>query len=90
MKTYFRLLSFAKPIEKFAIPYVLATILAILFNTINFTLLAPLLDTLFNASVTEAEVVNATDKPSPLNILSFFKYYVNNITHLFLNFKAYF
>jgi len=48
MKDYFRLLSFAKPIEKFAIPYVIATLLYILFNTLNLALLAPLLDTLFN------------------------------------------
>lgn len=47
MKTYFRLLSFAKPIEKFAIPYVIATIFAVIFNTFLFTLLGPLLETLF-------------------------------------------
>lgn len=47
MKDYFRLLSFAKPIEKFAIPYVITTLLYILFNTLNLALLAPLLDTLF-------------------------------------------
>lgn len=48
MKTYFRLLSFAKPIEKFAIPYFLFTTLAVIFNTFNLTLLAPLLKTLFS------------------------------------------
>jgi subfamily B ATP-binding cassette protein MsbA len=48
MKDYFRLLSFAKPIEKFAIPYIFATILYIIFNTLNLALLAPLLNTLFN------------------------------------------
>lgn len=47
MKIYFRLLSFAKPIEKFAIPYVIATLFAITFNTFLFTLLGPLLETLF-------------------------------------------
>lgn len=47
MKTYFRLLSFAKPIEKFAIPYIITTLLAIVFNTLNLALLAPLLQTLF-------------------------------------------
>lgn len=47
MKTYFRLLSFAKPIEKFAIPYLIATLLAIFFNTFNFALLSPLLEILF-------------------------------------------
>ncbi|WP_217603316.1 ABC transporter ATP-binding protein [Chitinophaga sp. GbtcB8] len=48
MKTYFRLLSFAKPIEKYAIPYVLFTLLAVLFGALNLALLAPLLTTLFN------------------------------------------
>ncbi|MDF3077793.1 MAG: transporter ATP-binding protein [Sphingobacteriaceae bacterium] len=47
MKTYFRLLSFAKPLGKFAIPYTLVTAVAILFNTLNFALLAPFLNTLF-------------------------------------------
>ncbi len=47
MKTYFRLLSFAKPIEKFAIPYVIATLFAITFNTFLFTLLGPLMQALF-------------------------------------------
>ena len=46
MKTYFRLLSFAKPIEKFAIPYVIATILSVLFGTLNLALLVPLFETL--------------------------------------------
>ncbi|MET3112751.1 subfamily B ATP-binding cassette protein MsbA [Pedobacter sp. CG_S7] len=46
MKTYFRLLSFAKPIEKFAIPYVIATLLSVLFGVLNLTLLAPLFETL--------------------------------------------
>jgi subfamily B ATP-binding cassette protein MsbA len=47
MKTYFRLLSFAKPIEKFAIPYILATIITVVFSTLNLALLAPLLTALF-------------------------------------------
>ncbi len=46
MKTYFRLLSFAKPLEKFAIPYILTTLLYIVFSTLNLTLLSPLFDTL--------------------------------------------
>lgn len=50
MKTYFRLLSFAKPLGKFAVPYVLCTLLAVIFNTLNLALLAPLLMTLFESS----------------------------------------
>ncbi|MGY3054250.1 subfamily B ATP-binding cassette protein MsbA [Pedobacter sp. UYEF25] len=48
MKTYFRLLSFAKPIEKFAIPYVITTLLSIIFGTLNLALLGPLFDTLLS------------------------------------------
>lgn len=47
MKTYLRLLSFAKPIEKYAIPYILCTLITVFFGTLNLALLMPLLDTLF-------------------------------------------
>lgn len=72
MKTYFRLLSFAKPIEKFAIPYFLFTTLAIIFNTFNLTLLAPLLKTLFSGNSTDAVVL----KPANwYNVVEYFNYY---------------
>ncbi|MET0572761.1 MAG: ABC transporter ATP-binding protein [Pedobacter agri] len=63
MKIYFRLLSFAKPIEKFAIPYIIATLFAILFNTFLFTLLGPLLETLFvkDAPTTLSKVSSSID-----------------------------
>ena len=60
MKTYFRLLSFAKPIEKFAIPYVIATILSIVFGTLNLTLLVPLFETLMPASANAAKSITQT------------------------------
>lgn len=67
MKDYFRLLSYARPIEKFAIPYIIATLLYILFNTLNLALLAPLLDTLFNsdaaiAGAKAAKTISIEDK----------------------------
>jgi len=79
MKTYFRLLSFAKPIEKFAIPYVIATIFAILFNTFLFTLLGPLMQALFIKneqipSVKPAETASFID-PTVL-----FQEYINKIS----------
>ncbi|MGV8877880.1 MAG: ABC transporter ATP-binding protein [Sphingobacteriaceae bacterium] len=73
MKTYFRLLSFAKPIEKFAIPYIIATVLAIIFNTLNLALLMPLMDTLFSDKTTAAVVVM---KPGLFDIMGSFDYYV--------------
>lgn len=47
MKTYFRLLSFAKPLGKFAAPYFIFTLLYAVFNTIVFSLLMPVLNVLF-------------------------------------------
>ena len=76
MKTYLRLLSFAKPIEKFAIPYIFSTLLAILFNTLNFALLAPLLDTLFSGNTYKPTAIVA-EKPSMWDIMAIFKFYVN-------------
>ena len=72
MKTYFRLLSFAKPIEKFAIPYAIFTIFSVIFNTLNLALLVPLLNTLFNNTPT------ANAKPATstgFNIIDSFNYY---------------
>lgn len=57
MKTYFRLLSYAKPLNKFAIPYVLTTLLSVLFATLNLALVIPLLHTLFNTNECATEVV---------------------------------
>ncbi|MFM6975969.1 MAG: ABC transporter transmembrane domain-containing protein, partial [Sphingobacteriaceae bacterium] len=78
MKTYFRLLTFAKPIEKFAIPYILTTILAIIFNTLNLALLAPLLQTLFFQDHTAIGQVLV--KPTGLDVMAQFKYYIQIVT----------
>ena len=41
-------MAFAKPIEKYAIPYSIFSLLSILFSTLNLALLVPLLTILFN------------------------------------------
>ncbi len=64
MKTYFRLLSYARPISKFAWPYVMFTLLSVLFGTLNLALLAPLLTVLFNNS----EAVKTTSNDGWHNI----------------------
>jgi subfamily B ATP-binding cassette protein MsbA len=75
MKTYFRLLSFAKPIEKFAIPYILTTLLTVIFSTLNLALLAPLLQTLFSGKGSTIQPLGV--KPSFFDIMGTFRYYVN-------------
>lgn len=71
MKTYFRLLSYAKPIGRYAIPYVFCTLITVVFSTLNLALLAPLLHTLFNTG--SAEVVTRPDQWH--DILGYFNYY---------------
>ncbi|MBT0810565.1 ABC transporter ATP-binding protein [Litoribacter ruber] len=76
MKTYFRLLSFAKPIEKFAIPYLIFTLLGVIFNTLNLALLAPLLNTLFSS-----KDAGPTRKPEswtdPVGYLNYYAHLAN-------------
>ena len=46
-KTYIRLLGFAKPISKYAVPYFFFTALHALFNTFNYAMIIPILNTMF-------------------------------------------
>ena len=73
MKTYFRLLAFAKPIEKFAIPYLIFTVLGVIFNTLNLALLAPLLSTLFNSAEGVEEVVSKPENWT--DVFGYLNYY---------------
>lgn len=76
MKTYFRLLSFAKPIEKFAIPYVIFTILYVVFSTLVFPLLIPLLQLLFLSGSTKP-ITHLVQPSSSLDLTGWFNYYMN-------------
>ncbi|MGV3684046.1 MAG: ABC transporter ATP-binding protein [Daejeonella sp.] len=48
MKTFFRLLRFATPVENFAVPFFITSILGVIFGLLNFTLLIPVFELLFN------------------------------------------
>lgn len=58
MKTYFRLLSFAKPIGRYATPYFIFTLLYAIFNTVVFSLLMPILDVLFKQDSSKSKVAD--------------------------------
>jgi subfamily B ATP-binding cassette protein MsbA len=49
VKTYFRLLAFAKPYRNYLPAYILLVIPAVLFGAFNFSLIIPLLNVLFNS-----------------------------------------
>ncbi len=46
-KTYLRLLGFAKPLSRYAVPYFFYAALHALFNTCNYALITPILKTMF-------------------------------------------
>lgn len=81
MKTYFRLLSFAKPIEKYAIPYIICTFITVIFGTLNLALLVPLLQVLFKGTGDPDLVVSvAAQKPEGwTDIGGWFTYYSDKL-----------
>ncbi|RCR70238.1 ABC transporter ATP-binding protein [Larkinella punicea] len=64
MKTYFRLLSYARPLGRFLTPFLLTSMLASVFGVLNFTLLIPLLDVLFD-KVDPAKLQALLSQPAP-------------------------
>lgn len=77
MKTYFRLLSFAKPIGKFAVPYFIFTLLYALFNTLVFSLLIPVMQVLFdqtNAVQNTAQLSKPIFNGDPVYFKDLFNY----------------
>lgn len=55
MKVYFRILSYARPLGKIAVPYFLFSLLSTLFGLMNFSLLVPILQVLFGANGASVE-----------------------------------
>lgn len=78
MKTYWRLLGFARPIEKYAIPYFFYTLFYALFNTFNFVLIIPLLQTLFG----EGEIIaQVTTMPKVAFSMDFVRDFLNYLLY---------
>jgi subfamily B ATP-binding cassette protein MsbA len=60
MKTYFKLLAFARPFSRFVPKYAILAVFAVIFGLTNFTLLIPLLNVIFE-KVPEVEVYTKPD-----------------------------
>ena len=74
MKNYFRLLYYAKPLGGFIVPFVLTSLLASIFGVLNFTLLIPLLNVLFD-QVDAQQVAKMTNPTSDFSLISQFNFY---------------
>ena len=64
MKTYLRLLNFARPLGRFLTPFVLMSLMASVFGVLNFTLLIPLLSILFD-KVDSEQMRTLLSQPAP-------------------------
>lgn len=75
MNTYFRILSYARPLKKTLPFYVVFTILSAIFNTVNLALLAPLLKILFQEDIPEATPIKPEYNLSIDYFAELFDYY---------------
>ena len=86
MKTYLRILHYAESLRAFAFPYFILSLLASLFGILNFTLLIPLLDVLFD-KVQIADFQKFSHKPAFSLESDYFKeifnYYFYQIVSLY-------
>lgn len=78
MKTYLRIISYARPWGRFVAPFFIFSLFASTFGILNFTLLQPLLDVLFDGGA-----LKPLPKPTfSLDVVYFkdlFNYYLNNL-----------
>lgn len=75
MKTYLRILAYARPYQRYLPVYIAYALLAIIFGLLNFTLLKPLFDVIFE-QVGKEELQVYANKPD-------FSLSVNYFMHLF-------
>ncbi|RFS15563.1 ABC transporter ATP-binding protein [Emticicia sp. C21] len=73
MKNYLRLLSYARPLGNFVVPFLITSLLASIFGVLNFTLLIPLLRVLFDQVDARqlAEMLQPTSGFDPIKEFNF-------------------
>jgi subfamily B ATP-binding cassette protein MsbA len=84
MKIFLRLIKFCRPIGKYAIPYTIFTILAVVFGLLNYSLLIPLLNVLFG-NIEAGELQKMLVKPEFSLSISYgeklFYYFLSHAIH---------
>ena len=83
MKIYFKLLAFAKPYSRFVPKYAVLAVLAVIFGLLNFTLLIPLLNVIFEKVEVTEELIKPEFTVSVDYAKTIFNYYFNQIFKLY-------
>mgnify|MGYP003298456416 FL=1 len=60
-KTYMRLLDFARPLKRYAIPYFFFAALHAVFNTVNYAMIIPILNAMFEEGFSFEPVYTAPE-----------------------------
>lgn len=81
MKTYFRILQYTTSLKKYIVPYFILSLLASLFGILNFTLLVPLLNVLFNNVSPTLVLQKPVFDLSPNYFTALFNYYFYDMLH---------
>ena len=79
MRTYLRIMSYARPLKRFVPSYAILAVFAVLFGLVNFTLLIPLLNVLFDTAEKSPEVIKPEFYFNILYFRDLFNYYFGNI-----------
>jgi len=79
MKTFLRLLSYAPPLVPIALRYLAYILLGVTFSLLNFTLLVPVLDVIFNTSAAQAAAELPTFSVSVEYAKGVFYYYFHTL-----------
>lgn len=79
MKTYFRILAFARPLRNFLPRYMVLAVLGIVFGIFNFTLLIPLLNIIFGTVKAPEVVVEPVFDGTLTWVKDYFNYFFFNI-----------
>ena len=85
MNTYLRILSYARPYRRYFPIYALYTLLAIIFGLLNFTLLKPLFDVIFEQAP-QIDLANLTKPDFSFSInyfLNLFNFYFHQIAETY-------
>ncbi len=88
MKTYFKLLAFAKPYSRFVPKYAVLALLAVFFGLANFTLLIPLLNVIFEKVPTNEMISRPEFTLSITYLKEIFNYYFNSIFNAYGKIQA--
>lgn len=81
MKIYFKLIAFSKPYSKFVPQYIVVALLAVVFGLLNFTLLIPLLNVIFDKVEPELNVLRPEFALNINYFKAMFNYYFSIIFH---------